>query len=276
LGRGTIGDNVMYFETGQGSCLSAEAHHGIDQQTLEARAYAVARAFNPFLVNSVVGFIGPEYLHDGKQIGRAALDHARAHDAVHAPLVPCGFAEAVRRPVIEVHSRARSRDEYLRRPDLGRLLDQEYAARLPATGGDLAIVVADGLSATAVHRHAASLVIALIDRLPGCRIAPIVLAHQGRVALGDAIGERLGVDCALVLIGERPGLSAPDSLGAYLTWQPRIGRMDSERNCVSNIRPPHGLDYEAAAELIVALISAAQQRKLIGVHLRGTLPQPQG
>ena len=204
------------------------------------------------------------------------LDHARARDAVQTPLEPSGFAEAMGRSVIEVQSRARTREEYLRRPDLGRLLDPEDAGRLIPTGGDLAIVIADGLSATAVHRHAASLVLALIGRLPGCRIAPLVLARQARVALGDAIGERLGVDCALVLIGERPGLSAPDSLGAYLTWQPRTGRMDSERNCVSNIRPPHGLGYEAAAELIVGLIQAAQQQKLTGVHLRGALLQSSG
>jgi ethanolamine ammonia-lyase small subunit len=200
------------------------------------------------------------------------LDHARARDAVHTPLEPNGFAGAVWRPVIEVRSRAQTRSEYLKRPDLGRLLDTDDAARLPlATGDELVIIVADGLSATAVHRHAASLVLALVERLPDWRIAPIVLATQGRVALGDAIGEAMGVDCALILIGERPGLSAPDSLGAYLTWQPRIGRMDSERNCVSNIRPPHGLGYAGAADAIVALLTAARQRRLTGVQLRGVL-----
>lgn len=203
------------------------------------------------------------------------LDHARARDAVHTALEPAGLAEAVGRPVIEVCSRAQTRAEYLKRPDLGRVLDPEAAARLSVTGDELAIVVADGLSATAVHQHAASLVVALIDQLSGWRIAPIIIARQGRVALGDAIGERLGVDLALVLIGERPGLSAPDSLGAYLTWQPRIGRMDSERNCVSNIRPPHGLSYEAAADAIVTLIAAARQHKFTGVHLRGILARPE-
>lgn len=197
------------------------------------------------------------------------LDHARARDAVHTALAPAGFAEAIGRPVIEVRSRAGTRSEYLKRPDLGRLLDPDDAARLVATGDELAIIVADGLSATAVHRHAASLVRALIERLAGWRIAPIVLATQARVALGDAIGEAMGVDCALILVGERPGLSAPDSLGAYCTWQPRIGRMDSERNCVSNIRPPHGLGYAAAADAIVALLTAARRRKLTGVELRG-------
>ncbi len=202
------------------------------------------------------------------------LDHARARDAVHAALEPAGFAEAVKHPVIEVRSRAQTRSEYLRRPDLGRLLDAADAARLTPTGDELVIVVADGLSATAVHRHAASLVVALIEHLADWQIAPVVLAMQGRVALGDAIGEAMAVDCALILIGERPGLSAPDSLGAYITWQPRIGRMDSERNCVSNIRPPHGLGYAAAADAIVALLTAARQRKLTGVQLRGALAPP--
>lgn len=208
------------------------------------------------------------------------LDHARARDAVHTALEPAGFSAAVGRPVIEVHSRARGRSEFLKRPDLGRLLDPGDAERLgeagQGTSPELAIIVADGLSATAIHQHAASLVVALIDRLPGWRIAPIVLARQGRVALGDAIGQALGVDCAIVLIGERPGLSAPDSLGAYLTWQPRIGRMDSERNCVSNIRPPHGLAYAVAADTIVAIVEAARKGRLTGVRLREFLPSPDG
>ncbi len=202
------------------------------------------------------------------------LDHARARDAVHKPLEAAGFGEAVGRPVIEVRSRAATRAEYLKRPDLGRRLDPTDATRLSATGDELAIIVADGLSATAVHRHAAALVLALIERLPGWRIAPIVLATQGRVALGDEIGELLGADCALMLIGERPGLSAPDSLGAYLTWQPRIGRMDSERDCVSNIRPPHGLSYDIAADAIAALIEAARRHRLTGVNRHGAAALP--
>ena len=202
------------------------------------------------------------------------LDHARARDAVHKPLEAAGFGEAVGRPVIEVRSRAATRAEYLKQPDLGRRLDPRDATRLSATGDELAIIVADGLSATAVHRHAAALVLALIERLPGWRIAPIVLATQGRVALGDEIGELLGADCALMLIGERPGLSAPDSLGAYLTWQPRIGRMDSERDFVSNIRPPHGLSYDIAADAIAALIEAARRHRLTGVNRRGAAALP--
>jgi ethanolamine ammonia-lyase small subunit len=200
------------------------------------------------------------------------LDHARARDAVHAVLETEGFAAAVGRPVIEVRSRARDRGEYLRRPDLGRLLDEGDVARLPAIGDTLAIVVADGLSASAVHAHAASVVAALVARLDDWRIAPIVLAWQARVALGDEIGAALGVDMVIMLIGERPGLSAPDSLGAYLTWQPRPGRRDSERNCVSNIRPPHGLGYEAAADTIARLVASARRHRLTGVALKDGAP----
>lgn len=196
------------------------------------------------------------------------LDHARARDAVHAAFEPERVAAALGQPVIEVRSQAADRHEYLSRPDLGRLLHPDDAASLAATGDTLAIIVADGLSATAVHAHAAPLVTALLARLAGWRITPIVLARQGRVALGDAIGAALGVELAVVLIGERPGLSAPDSLGAYLTWQPRPGRQDSERNCVSNIRPPHGLGYDAAADTIVQLLVAARRLRLTGVSLK--------
>lgn len=203
------------------------------------------------------------------------LDHARARDAVHAAFDPVRVAAAIGRPTITVRSQAADRQAYLKRPDLGRLLHAEDAARLPASGDILAIIVADGLSATAVHAHAAPLVAALLARLADWRIAPIVLVRQGRVAIGDAIGAAIGVELALVLIGERPGLSAPDSLGAYITWQPRPGRQDSERNCVSNIRPPHGLGYDAAADMIAALLSAARQLRLTGVALKpgaGALP----
>ena len=197
------------------------------------------------------------------------LAHARARDAVHATLTVDGFAAAIGdRPVVEVRSRAAGRTEYLKRPDLGRLLDATGAASLAACGAEVAFVVADGLSATAIHRHAASLLLALLERLQGWQIAPIVIAHQARVALGDEIGAALGVELVVVLIGERPGLSAPDSLGAYLTWAPARGRRDSERNCVSNIRPPHGLGYAAAADRIAWLMHAARSRRLTGIDLK--------
>jgi len=197
------------------------------------------------------------------------LAHARARDAVNAALSTDGLAEAIGgRAVIEVASRAGDHATYLRRPDLGRLLDPADAARLPPGPCDAALIVADGLSATAVHRHAASLLMALIDQLEGWSLAPVIVARHARVALGDEIGAALGARIAVVLIGERPGLSAPDSLGAYLTWAPRRGRLDSERNCVSNIRPPHGLGYAAAAERIAALMHEARRRALTGVGLK--------
>jgi ethanolamine ammonia-lyase small subunit len=196
------------------------------------------------------------------------LDHARARDAVHAPFVSAGLAEALGREVIEVRSRAANRTEYLRRPDLGRQLTAEDAARLQPGDADLAIVIVDGLSAHAVHAHAASVTLELTGRLTSWKIAPIVVVRQGRVAIGDAIGERLGADLVCVLIGERPGLRAMDSLGAYLTWNPVMGRRDSERNCISNIRPPHGLSYAVAADAIARLLHAARRRKLTGVALK--------
>jgi len=203
------------------------------------------------------------------------LDHARARDAVQMPFVPAGLAKAICREVIEVRSQASDRAEYLRRPDLGRQLAAEDAVRLQPHEADLAIVIVDGLSAHAVHAHAASLVLELTDRLDNWKLAPIVTVRQGRVAIGDAIGERLGADLVCVLIGERPGLSAADSLGAYLTWNPVVGRRDSERNCISNIRPPHGLSYAAAADAIARLLRAARHRRLTGISLKdgiGVLP----
>jgi ethanolamine ammonia-lyase small subunit len=204
---------------------------------------------------------------------RAMLDfqlaHARARDAVAARFETDGFSDAIGgRAVIEVSSLAGDPATYLQRPDLGRRLAQADAAKLVPAGDEVAFIVGDGLSATAVQAHAASLLLALFERLPGWRIAPVVLARHARVALGDEIGAALGVELAVMLIGERPGLSAPDSLGAYLTWAPRPGRQDSERNCVSNIRPPHGLGYAAAADAIVWLMSEAKARKLTGVALK--------
>lgn len=204
---------------------------------------------------------------------RALLDfelaHARARDAVHAPFDAAAVAAAMAaRETIAITSRARHRTEYLQRPDLGRRVADADVARLTGGGAELALVVGDGLSATAVHSHAGPLVTALLNRLGGWTVAPIVIAQHARVALGDEVGALLGARIVVVLIGERPGLSAPDSLGAYLTWGPRAGRLDSERNCVSNIRPPHGLGYEEAAELIARLLHLARARGETGVALK--------
>ncbi len=432
LGRGTTGDNVMYFETGQGSALSAGAHGGVDQQTAEARAYAVARAFSPLLVNTVVGFIGPEYLYDGKQIIRAGLedhfcgkllglpmgcdvcytnhaeadqddmdalltlitaagctfvmgvpggddvmlnyqstsfhdalyvrrvlgkrpapefeawltrmgvfdpegrhqklmtqggspmlealtelvpapvavapaalwdrmrrltparigiepagvsqptaanldfqrDHAQARDAVYAALDAAPLIAALQGlglDTLRLRSRASNRQEYLQRPDLGRRLDEASRAALAGLPGgcDVVFVIADGLSATAVNRHAVPLLRFVLPELrgQGWRIGPTAVVEQGRVAAGDEAAVGLGADMAVVLIGERPGLSSPDSLGVYLTWKPRLDTRDSERNCLSNVRP-EGLSFPLTASRLLFLMREARSRRLSGVSLK--------
>jgi ethanolamine ammonia-lyase small subunit len=199
--------------------------------------------------------------------------HAQARDAVHAELDVAGLARSLRHfggdPVC-LQSQAKDRAIYLQRPDLGRRLNhssEEALAKGMAGPFDLAIVVADGLSALAIERHAAPLLGALLARLEGWRIAPLCIVEQGRVAIGDEIGMSLDAQLCLVLIGERPGLSSPDSLGAYMTWSPRIGRTDAERNCVSNIRA-EGLSYAGAAAQIVFYLTEGRQRQLTGVALK--------
>lgn len=204
-----------------------------------------------------------------------ALAHAQARDAVHAPFeaeATAAAIEALGREAVIVDSAAPDRATYLRRPDLGRTLSEAGRAALAArTRGacDLAIVVADGLSSTAVHAHAAPLVQALLPAVEaaGWRLAPVVVARQARVALGDAVGEVLGARLVIVLIGERPGLSSPDSLGAYITFAPKVGRTDAERNCVSNIRA-EGLGYEAAAFKLSWHAREALRLGLTGVGLK--------
>ena len=213
------------------------------------------------------------------------LAHARARDAVHEHFDAETVAAALdEHETVIVHSRAPNRQTYLQRPDLGRQLLESDITRLTIDSAnvatdearhptdtapyEVAFVVADGLSAPAVHVHAVPLLKALFPKLPDWHIAPIVIACQARVALGDEIGALLGANLVAVLIGERPGLSAPDSLGTYLTWHPRQGRQDSERNCISNIRPPTGLTYDQAASRIAWLLSAARRQKLTGVGLK--------
>lgn len=198
--------------------------------------------------------------------------HAAARDAVHTPLDPASVRQAlaaagVDRELVEVRSAAPDRTTYLQRPDLGRRLADGTV--LDAAGEcDIAVVIADGLSPRAVHDHAAGLVAALLERLSGWDVGPLVLAHQARVALGDPVGEALGARIVVVVIGERPGLSSADSLGVYLTHGPRPGRADSERNCLSNVRPPHGLGYAQAADTLVALLTASRELGASGVVLK--------
>jgi len=200
--------------------------------------------------------------------------HAQARDAVHARLETAALAAAIGtssgNDVALLHSMAADRAVYLQRPDLGRRLDERSAAALAdlQTGRcDLSLIVADGLSALAVERHAAPLLESLLPRLEGWRLAPICIVEQGRVAIGDEIGAALGAQLCVVFIGERPGLSAPDSLGAYITWEPRSGRTDAERNCISNIRS-EGLSYAQAAVQLMFYLSEARRRNVTGIALK--------
>ena len=186
--------------------------------------------------------------------------HAQARDAV--------WSEAALVGDITVRSQARDRREYLLRPDLGRKLAEGIV--LPAAPGALVFVVADGLCATGVAAQAPA-VMEAARPLIGLPIGPVVVALQARVALGDAIGAAMGAAAVAVLIGERPGLSAQDSLGLYLTWAPRIGRSDAERNCISNIRPG-GLSALEAAQKLAWLLAAAQGLGATGVALKDDMP----
>lgn len=208
------------------------------------------------------------------EVLRFGLAHARARDAVHLPLdvarlaaelTAAGFAS------LRVHSAAPDRRTYLLRPDLGRKLradDRETLLASASPPADLCFVIADGLSAQAVQRHAVPLLQSFHARYAGgWAVTPVVIAEQGRVALGDEVGECLRARLVVVLIGERPGLSSPDSLGIYLTYGPQLGRTDAERNCISNVRP-EGLPCDAAAGRLVWLAEAALQRGATGVVLK--------
>lgn len=197
--------------------------------------------------------------------------HAKARDAVHLPLdLDAIEQELAPLKTIRVASEAADRSIYLRRPDLGRRLDGGSTEALDAAGSgfDLVFVVADGLSATAVQTHAAALVHAAMERLDGFTVAPVVIASQARVALGDDVGERLKARLVAVLVGERPGLSVAESLGVYLTFEPRRGRRDHERNCISNVHGKGGLSYPLAADKLVWLATAALRLGLTGVKLK--------
>lgn len=202
-------------------------------------------------------------------------DHALARDAIYAELDAGGLEAQLRQlglGVLHARSLARDRREYLNRPDLGRSVAKECVGALrreKSAKNLLTIVVADGLSAKAAGRNAAALIDLLRVGLEDWDLDEIVVATQARVALGDAIGELRGAEVVLVLIGERPGLTSPDSLGAYLTYEPRVGRTDAERNCISNIRP-EGLSVEVAALRLKHLLREVRTLKKTGVALKDT------
>lgn len=203
--------------------------------------------------------------------------HARARDAVHIPLdvkqLQSELAQVGLQSLL-LHSQAEDRATYLQRPDKGRRLDADSAALLkqlseqqPAS--DATIVIADGLSSTAVQRHAARVTTAIDQRLDaeGLTRTPVCIVQQGRVAVGDEVGELLGSRVVILLVGERPGLSSPDSLGIYYTYNPRVGLTDAARNCISNVRPA-GISPQDAADRLLWLVMESLKRKLSGVDLK--------
>ena len=204
--------------------------------------------------------------------------HAQARDAVHLPFDSAGLRAQlteIGRDSLLLHSAATNRDSYLQRPDLGRKLSDESAQTLRAYAAanpgdiDLVIVVADGLSALAVHRHTLPFLSRLEEQVlaEGWSVAPVMLVEQGRVAVADEIGELMGAKMTVILIGERPGLSSPDSLGLYFTYNPKVGLTDAYRNCISNVRL-EGLSYGMAAHRLLYLMREACRRQLSGVNLK--------
>ncbi len=204
--------------------------------------------------------------------------HAQARDAVHLPFDHLGLSSQLAqrgRESLLLHSAATDRNSYLQRPDLGRKLSDEsaqtlrdYALSHPG-GVDLVVVVADGLSALAVHRHTLPFLARMEEQTAaeGWSLSPVILVEQGRVAVADEVGELLGAKMVVILIGERPGLSSPDSLGLYFTYNPKVGLTDAYRNCISNVRL-EGLSYGMAAHRLLYLMREACRRQLSGVSLK--------
>jgi ethanolamine ammonia-lyase small subunit len=216
------------------------------------------------------------------------LAHAQARDAVHLPLDAHGIATSMQSlglQTLVMHSQAPDRLDYLQRPDLGRRLNEssvhaiaDWMANARPAGGppyDLAFVVVDGLSALAIHDNAQPLMSLMLDYLKtdamqAWSVAPLTVVEQGRVAIGDDIAERLNARMVVVLIGERPGLSSPDSMGIYFTWAPRVGTLDSARNCISNLRSA-GLPVPAAARTLQRLLTQARLQQATGIALKDDL-----
>jgi ethanolamine ammonia-lyase small subunit len=241
----------------------------VPTRRLELRDFTPARVSLPTTGHSITT----------SEVLNFQLAHAQARDAVHALFDLPGFAQRLRIelpilaeasiPVFQLQTNAPDRATYLRRPILGRTLHPDSVVQLQPTSSDLAIIIADGLSALAVERNAIPLLAHLLPQLLGAGwiIAPLTLVQQGRVAIGDPIGFHLGASLSLVLIGERPGLSSPDSLGAYLTWNPHPHRSDADRNCLSNIRGG-GLSPESAGARLLWYLQTARTRQVTGISLK--------
>jgi ethanolamine ammonia-lyase small subunit len=254
----------------------------VDSKTVIPNPWQALRQFTPARI--ALGRTGVSLPTDAQLAFQLA--HAGARDAVHRQLDAEALQSALRQvgalgsPCLVLHSAADSRYRYLQRPDLGRRLDDASRTVLvdgavPGASHDLAIVIADGLSALAIEKNAVPLLHSLLRRLDldaePWSLAPTTIVLQGRVALGDEVGQLLGAKMVLVLIGERPGLSSPDSMGLYLTWAPRVGLTDQCRNCISNVRPA-GLGHDEAAHKLHYLMSQARQRSLSGVALKDETP----
>jgi ethanolamine ammonia-lyase small subunit len=206
------------------------------------------------------------------------LAHAHARDAVYSAIAISELSASIEKMnlnVLSLKSQAVDRPQYLQRPDLGRKLSADSWAVLDGqiTGADIAIIIVDGLSALAIHENAINLLKLIVPMLSAANltVAPICLVQQGRVAIGDDIGHSLKAKLSIMLIGERPGLSAADSMGIYLTYQPKPGLKDDSRNCISNIRPG-GLSYHQAAGKLFYLTTEAFKRKLSGIKLKDNAP----
>jgi ethanolamine ammonia-lyase small subunit len=212
------------------------------------------------------------------------LAHAQARDAVMKGWDAEVFARELSDAKVDAlvaHSRAPDRTTYLARPDLGRQLEQKSLTTLKkhaatAKPPDIALIMSDGLSATAVHSHGVATVRAMLDafRRRGLQTSPVVLVQNGRVALSDVVGEALGARIAVIVLGERPGLSAADSLGIYLTFKPKRGNTDAQRNCISNVREPGGLAPREAAEQLAWLLVRSLEQGVSGVALKAQAAEP--
>jgi ethanolamine ammonia-lyase small subunit len=196
------------------------------------------------------------------------LAHAQARDAVHSPFDAAGIAKALGVPSVQLQTQAADRTAYLANPDAGRTLSDASRALLKRGVYDAALVIADGLSATGVHAHAAAFAALVLKAMPKLKWAPVAIVTNGRVAVGDDVAAALGAEMVAVVIGERPGLTSADSLGLYLTFAPKPGvTKDADRNCISNVRPD-GLPLEDAAHRLTWLMTEARRLKLTGVGLK--------